>query len=52
MRNGYTPQNIVGGISDTEILFPELLRHAGYYSGLIGKWHLGHQDQYLPLKGG
>ena len=52
MRNGYTPQNIVGGIQDSEILIPELLRHRGYYSKLIGKWHLGHQEQYLPLNHG
>jgi len=52
MRNAYTPQNIVGGISDTEILIPQLLRKAGYYSKIVGKWHLGHQEQYLPLNHG
>nr|XP_039261192.1 N-acetylgalactosamine-6-sulfatase-like [Styela clava] len=51
-HNGYTPQNIVGGISDSEVLLPELLKQAGYYTKLIGKWHLGHQEQYLPLKHG
>ncbi|XP_076802239.1 N-acetylgalactosamine-6-sulfatase-like isoform X2 [Clavelina lepadiformis] len=51
-HNGYTPQNIVGGIADTEILIPELLKHAGYTNKLVGKWHLGHQPQYLPLKHG
>lgn len=34
----YTPQNIVGGIPDSEILFPELLQKAGYRNKIIGKW--------------
>ncbi|XP_071823651.1 N-acetylgalactosamine-6-sulfatase-like [Apostichopus japonicus] len=29
-RNAYTPQRIVGGISDSEILIPEILGKAGY----------------------
>ena len=52
MRNGYTPQNIVGGIADEEILLSELLQKSGYRTGLVGKWHLGHREQYLPRKHG
>ena len=37
---GYTPQNIVGGISDEEQLLPELLKTAGYRSKLVGKWYV------------
>ncbi|XP_026690057.2 N-acetylgalactosamine-6-sulfatase [Ciona intestinalis] len=51
-HNGYTPQHIVGGIPDHEILVSELLSSAGYTNKLIGKWHLGQQEQYLPLKHG
>ena len=36
----YTPQNIVGGIPDDEILYPELLQKAGYKTKIIGKWYV------------
>uniref|UniRef100_A0A8C5PES4 N-acetylgalactosamine-6-sulfatase n=1 Tax=Leptobrachium leishanense TaxID=445787 RepID=A0A8C5PES4_9ANUR len=51
-RNAYTPQEIVGGIPDSEILLPELLKKAGYVNKIIGKWHLGHRPKYHPLKRG
>ncbi|CAM9487350.1 unnamed protein product [Lampetra fluviatilis] len=51
-RNAYTPQQIVGGIPDSELLLPELLQNAGYINKIVGKWHLGHQPQFLPLRHG
>ena len=51
-RNAYTPQEIIGGISDTELLIPEILLESGYRTKIVGKWHLGHREQYLPLRHG
>ncbi|XP_023235609.1 N-acetylgalactosamine-6-sulfatase-like [Centruroides sculpturatus] len=51
-RNAYTPQEIVGGIQNQEILLPELLKSAGYHNKIVGKWHLGHREPYLPLRHG
>lgn len=51
-RNAYTPQEIVGGISQDELLLPELLKKKDYVSKIVGKWHLGHRTQHLPLNHG
>jgi len=34
----YTPQEVIGGINDSEILFSEVLKEAGYRTKIIGKW--------------
>jgi hypothetical protein len=36
--SAYTPQEIVGGIAESEELFSEVLQKAGYRSKIIGKW--------------
>ncbi|TSK20072.1 N-acetylgalactosamine-6-sulfatase [Bagarius yarrelli] len=51
-RNAYTPQEVVGGITKDEILLPQILKKQGYVSKIIGKWHLGHKKQHLPLEHG
>ncbi|MCA9122612.1 MAG: arylsulfatase [Planctomycetaceae bacterium] len=32
--------------------FPQLLRKAGYETGIFGKWHLGDEDEYQPYNRG
>jgi len=40
------------GLAPGEITLAELLQSSGYATGLIGKWHLGHQELFLPLNRG
>lgn len=40
-----------GSLPANETTLPTLLSEAGYYSALLGKWHLGHVDS-LPTRRG
>lgn len=40
------------GISDREILLPQILKGRGYVTGMFGKWHLGDSPQFLPTHHG
>lgn len=40
------------GIPLSEKNFGELFRAAGYHTGVVGKWHLGHGPDFLPQRRG
>ena len=40
------------GLNPDEITIAELLRSAGYATGMFGKWHLGDQPEFLPTQQG
>jgi arylsulfatase A-like enzyme len=40
------------GINPEETTVAEMLKTKGYHTGIIGKWHLGHHKQFLPLQNG
>jgi len=37
-----------GGLPQSEITIAKALKSAGYATACIGKWHLGHLQEYLP----
>ena len=40
------------GLHPDEITVAELLKEQGYATGIIGKWHLGDQPEFLPTRQG
>ncbi len=47
---GFDPQYL--GLPLTETTIAKRLHNLGYTTGLIGKWHLGYEPQFHPLKRG
>lgn len=40
------------GLNPKEITIAEILKKAGYKTGMFGKWHLGDQPEFLPTRQG
>ena len=44
--------NSVGGLPSSEITIAKALKPRGYATAIVGKWHLGHQPEFSPLRHG
>ena len=40
------------GLNPDEVTIAEVLKPAGYATGIFGKWHLGDQPEFLPTRQG
>ena len=48
----FIQRDILNGLSPQTTTVAEVLRAAGYATGLIGKWHLGHKAEHFPTRHG
>ena len=41
-----------GGVALSETFIPQMMKSAGYSTGMVGKWHLGESGDYHPVARG
>jgi arylsulfatase A-like enzyme len=51
INNVFFPRSFTG-MPLEEITTGDLLKSVGYKTGIVGKWHLGHREKFLPLQRG
>jgi len=51
INNVFFPRSYTG-MPVGEITTGNLLKSRGYSTGIVGKWHLGHREKFLPLQRG
>jgi arylsulfatase A-like enzyme len=49
---GALSPNARHGLNTDEVTLAELCRSRGYATAIFGKWHLGHEQPFLPLQHG
>jgi arylsulfatase A-like enzyme len=56
VRMGVYPRvfrpDAVYGMMPSETTIAEYLKRVGYATSCVGKWHLGHRDEFLPINQG
>ena len=40
------------GLDESEVTMAQMLKHVGYRTACVGKWHLGRPDRFLPTNRG
>jgi arylsulfatase A len=52
MHRGVLFEHSKDGLAPDEITIADMLKKQGYATACIGKWHLGHKKEFLPLAQG
>ena len=52
VRGAYMPWDSLKGLNPDEVTIADMLKANGYATGMVGKWHLGHNKAFLPLQQG
>ncbi len=52
VRGAYMPWDTLVGLNPQEVTIADMLKQQGYATGMVGKWHLGRNEAFLPLQQG